>query len=196
MAGFSVADGAILAERQEAAVTESQELEFSPERYVREHGRMVFRIAYSVLRNHHDAEDAAQEVFLRLCQQGEAARLQIRDPRAWLAQVTWRVAVARSRRHPVVNLDQETLDLALQQLRDRTPGSEQQVAGAEALAMVAALIDKLPEKERAALLLSSVEELSNSEIAAALKASEASVRGRIFRARQMLKQKLNGIMAR
>jgi RNA polymerase sigma-70 factor (ECF subfamily) len=196
MAGFSVADGAILAERHEAAVKELQELEFSLESLVREHGRMVFRIAYSVLRNHHDAEDVAQEVFLRLCQQDDAARNQIRDPRAWLAQVTWRVAVARNRRRPVVNLDQGALDLALQQLRDTAPASEAQVAGAEALAMVEALIARLPEKERAALLLSSMEELSNSEIAAVLKASEASVRGRIFRARQMLKQKLNGIMAR
>ena len=35
------------------------------ETLVADHSRMVFRIAYSILRNHHDAEDAAQECFLR-----------------------------------------------------------------------------------------------------------------------------------
>ncbi len=33
---------------------------------VREHARLVYRIAYSVLRDHHDAEDATQETFLRV----------------------------------------------------------------------------------------------------------------------------------
>lgn len=36
------------------------------ETLVADHSRMVFRIAYSILRNHHDAEDAAQECFLRV----------------------------------------------------------------------------------------------------------------------------------
>ncbi len=37
---------------------------------VREHGQMVYRIAFSVLRNPHDAEDAAQETFLRALRSG------------------------------------------------------------------------------------------------------------------------------
>ncbi len=36
------------------------------ETLVADHSRMVFRIAYSILRNHHDAEDAVQECFLRV----------------------------------------------------------------------------------------------------------------------------------
>jgi len=46
------------------------------------------------------------------------------------------------------------------------------------------------------LILNSVQELSNAEIAAVLKTSEATVRGRIFRARQLLRQKLDTLLAR
>ena len=38
---------------------------------VREHARLVYRVAYSVLRNHHDAEDATQETFMRVLRYAE-----------------------------------------------------------------------------------------------------------------------------
>jgi len=108
----------------------------------------VFALPIRSCANHHDAEDAAQEVFLRLCRQGETARkIQIRDPRAWLAQVTWRLAVEKSRRHSSVELNQGALDLALQHLRDSAPGSEEQAVSAEALQTVQSLIEGLPEKD-------------------------------------------------
>jgi RNA polymerase sigma-70 factor (ECF subfamily) len=55
---------------------------------------------------------------------------------------------------------------------------------------VLALIDELPAKERQALLLSALEELSNAEIAAVLGITESSVRSRLFRARRELAEKL------
>ncbi|MGA8531629.1 MAG: RNA polymerase sigma factor, partial [Acidobacteriaceae bacterium] len=48
------------------------------------------------------------------------------------------------------------------------------------------LVDLLPAREREALLLSAVEELTTAEIAAALKTTESSIRSRIFRARREL----------
>ena len=53
-----------------------------------------------------------------------------------------------------------------------------------------ALIDELPAKERQALLLSALEELSNAEIASVLNITESSVRSRLFRARRDLAEKL------
>src|SRR6185312_17161876 len=64
------------------------------ERLVREHSRLVFRIAYSVVRNHADAEDIVQEVFLRVAKHG--AR-NIEDGKAWLARIAWRLSVDRYR---------------------------------------------------------------------------------------------------
>jgi RNA polymerase sigma-70 factor (ECF subfamily) len=55
---------------------------------------------------------------------------------------------------------------------------------------VLALIDELQAKERQALLLSALEELSNAEIASVLGITESSVRSRLFRARRDLAEKL------
>ena len=63
---------------------------------VREQARLVYKIAYSVLRNHHDAEDVAQETFLRFLRQRKRWA-EIHDRRAWLATVAWRVALDRKR---------------------------------------------------------------------------------------------------
>ncbi len=59
---------------------------------VRQHSRFVYAVAYSVLRNHHDAEDAAQETFVRFWRHRRRWRL-IRNRRAWLARTAWRVAL-------------------------------------------------------------------------------------------------------
>src|SRR6266436_2168449 len=59
---------------------------------VREHSRTVYRIAYSVLRDHADAEDATQETFLRVLRY-EKKFARVDNPKAWLARIAWRVAV-------------------------------------------------------------------------------------------------------
>jgi RNA polymerase sigma-70 factor, ECF subfamily len=59
------------------------------ENAVREHARMVYRIAYSVLRNHHDAEDATQETFVRVLRYKRKLE-GIEDPKTWLAKIAWR----------------------------------------------------------------------------------------------------------
>ncbi len=63
---------------------------------VRQHSRLVYRIAYSVLRDHAAAEDATQETFLRVLRHGKKFG-GIEDPKAWLARIAWRVAVERRR---------------------------------------------------------------------------------------------------
>ena len=65
---------------------------------VREHARLVYRIAYSVLRNPSDAEDATQEVFLRVLRYGKKMS-GIDDQKAWLARIAWRVAVDSAQEH-------------------------------------------------------------------------------------------------
>jgi RNA polymerase sigma-70 factor, ECF subfamily len=68
--------------------------------------------------------------------------------------------------------------------------ADQTVISAQRHARVLALIDELPAKERQALLLSALEELSNAEIASVLGITESSVRSRLFRARRDLAEKL------
>src|SRR5579883_1087280 len=80
--------------------TGEDELELS----VREHARLVYRIAYSVLRDHHDAEDATQETFLRVLRYRRKLA-GVRDPRTWLARIAWRVAIERRKKPADVSLE-------------------------------------------------------------------------------------------
>jgi RNA polymerase sigma-70 factor (ECF subfamily) len=160
------------------------------EHLVRAHARLVFKIAYSVLRNHHDAEDAVQEVFLRVMRQRRDLSA-VRDVRAWLARITWRVAV--DRRNPPQLSDAETT-AALEQLRSHAAGADHAAIGSQMLALTERLIANLPADLRDALTLSTVEEMTSSEIAAVLAIPETSVRTRLFRARKLLKEKLASLL--
>ena len=71
------------------------------ETVVRGAARFVFKVAYGVLRNPHDAEDVVQEVYLRVHRSGIR---DVADLRAWLARVTFRLAIDRLRR-PGIDLD-------------------------------------------------------------------------------------------
>ena len=158
---------------------------------VHEHSALVFRIAYSVLRNPQDAEDASQETFLRALRYGKRLG-QVEDVRRWLARVAWRVALDGRRRRPEISL--EDAAQAVRTLRDSGAGSEQIAAGREMMALLDGLMAALPAELRETLTLSTVEELPAAEVAALLEIPEATVRTRVFRARQILKEKLAALL--
>lgn len=150
---------------------------------VERQSRFVFRVAWSVLRNSQDAEDVVQETFLKLYRNG--AWECMRDERAFLARTAWRLAVdrMRARRRTPVKPD------APQPLT--TP--EQAALTGDWTAVVYRLVDALPEELRQPLALSAIRELTSPEIAGVLGIPESTVRTRIMRARQILKQKLGNM---
>lgn len=155
------------------------------ERLVREHSRLVFRIAYSVVRNRADAEDIVQEVFLRVAKHGAK---NIDDGKAWISRIAWRASVDRYRSRG--KHEQEEFDERIHAPFVHGRGMESTAISREMLALLDRLIAALPKKEREALFLTSVEELSSTEAAKVLGTSETSVRARVFRARQRLAEKL------
>jgi len=156
---------------------------------VREHARLIYRIAYSILRNHHDAEDATQETFMRVLRYRR--RLEgVQDAKTWLARIAWRVAIERGKKSPEISLSEAETARAVMKLRSQLASAEDSLLGEETGALLESLIATLPEPLRDALRLSTVDELAPSEIADVLGTSESSVRSRIFRARQILKEKL------
>jgi RNA polymerase sigma-70 factor (ECF subfamily) len=159
---------------------------------VREHARLVYRVAYSVLRNHHDAEDAAQETFLRAIRYRRKLE-GVREAKTWLASIAWRVAVGRAKKRPEISFSDDQFSIAVEQLRSQLKSAEEFTLGNEMAGLLTAMIASLPEALRDALRLSTVEELTPTEIAEVLGTSEASVRSRLFRARQILKEKLTAI---
>lgn len=170
---------------------------------VREHARFVFKVAYSVLRNRDDAEDAAQEAFLRALKHArEFARVE--DQRAWLARTVWRIAVDRVRRTSHVSLDDATNERLIAQLRaaelrdaldDAASGSaEALLITDEMTGLLHSLIAALPRDLRDVITLSTVEEMTSAQISAVLGISDVTVRTRLLRARLVLKEKLAGFL--
>ena len=162
------------------------------EALVREHSRLVYRIAYAVLRGHHDAEDATQETFMRVLRYSSKLAA-VEDPRTWLARIAWRVAVDRNKKHgrrreiPLEDPEKPVPEVASS---DAPP--DETVHGAELSAALERMIAALPEKLREPMILSTIEEMSPREVAATLGINEAAVRSRVFRARQILRDKLAG----
>lgn len=159
---------------------------------VREHARLVYRIAYSVLRNVHDAEDATQETFVRVLRYKKKLE-GVRDPKTWLARIAWRVAVERSKKRPEISMSETEVANAVIGLRSQLASAEESTLGKEMAELLASLISALPGPLRDSLRLSTIEELSPTGIAKVLRTSEASVRSRLFRARQILKEKLSAL---
>jgi RNA polymerase sigma-70 factor (ECF subfamily) len=147
---------------------------------VKRQSRFVFRIAYALLRNGHDAEEVVQETFLKVYRAG--AWESIRDERAFLARVAWRIAVDK---RPRARSEEPPPELSSD---SATP--EEAVIAEDWNAVVHRLIEALPEELRQPLVLSAIEEMNSREIAGAIGIPEGTVRTRIMRARQTLKQKL------
>jgi len=162
------------------------------EALVRQHSRLVYRIAYAVLRRHHDAEDATQEAFLRVLRYSSKLT-SVEDPKTWLARIAWRVAVDRAKQHGrkrEIALEGEDPDSPIVEVASSQTPADEAFHGDQVGAALEKLIAALPEKLRQPLILSTVEEMSPREVAATLGINEAAVRSRVFRARQILKEKL------
>src|SRR5580765_9010910 len=157
LAGEAILSGAGTAERSRDEAIEGM---------VRQHSRLVYRIAYAVLRQHHEAEDATQETFLRVLRYSSKLAA-VEDSKTWLARIAWRVAVDRSQRR---GLRQEIpLDQPEQQTREVVSphaSADQTIQGTQVSAVLEKLIAALPEKLRAPLILSAIEEMTPREIAA------------------------------
>lgn len=156
---------------------------------VTEYAATLYRVAFSVLRNPADAEDAVQEAFLRVLRHREMLE-EVRDRRVWLIRIVWNLVLDRKRR---AKTRPETDDVAelTRVLPSKGLSAEQIAAAAEHHAHVLACVEQLPVKEREVLMLSAFEELNSVEIAAVLGITESSVRSRLFRARNLVAELLN-----
>jgi RNA polymerase sigma-70 factor, ECF subfamily len=154
---------------------------------VHDHLRLIYHVAYSIVRNHHDAEDVTQETFMRALR--HVGKLdEIKDMRAWLARIAWRIAVDRKPSSRHVNMDD--LEERGEEARSPAVPADEVVLENQLRAMLEPMIASLPMKLRGPLVLSTIEELSPRDVAAMLGINEAVVRSRLFRARTILREKL------
>lgn len=169
----------------------NRELGRELETIVRRHARFVYQVAYLLLRNHHDAEDATQETFARVWRYRKRLP-EVLDRKAWLARIAWRVALDRRKNPAEISLADAAE--AVSDLYAAGESAEKIACDKQMAVLLDQLIATLPGKLRDPILLSLDQELTQAEIGRVLKIPESSVRTRLFRARQMLRQKLSSIL--
>jgi len=154
---------------------------------VRSHSSRIYRLAYRLTGNAHDAEDLTQDVFVRVFRSLSTYRPGTFE--GWLHRITTNLFLDRARRKQRIRFDALAEGAA-----DRLPGREQapddrlydQMLDAD----IQAALDTLSPDFRAAVVLSDIEGLSYEEVAATLDIKIGTVRSRIHRGRSQLREQL------
>ena len=159
---------------------------------------------YRMVRSREQAEDLAQEVFLRVYRAREDY-----EPSAkfttWLFRIATNLALNSVRDHryqkletsmdaPIV-ADAEDGDERPMEIADEHPDIEQHLVEEARKKMIRHAIEKLPEKQRAAVLLHKYQELDYAEISKILQCSESALKSLLFRAYETLRVELAPLVA-
>jgi RNA polymerase sigma factor (sigma-70 family) len=154
---------------------------------VREHSGRVYRLAFRLTGNRHDAEDLTQEVFVRVFR--SLSRYTPGTFEGWLHRITTNLFLDMARRRQRIRFEGLGEDAA-DRLRGREPTPERVFEERSLDADVQAALDALAPEYRAAVVLCDIEGLSYEEIAATLGVKLGTVRSRIHRGRAQLRAAL------
>jgi RNA polymerase sigma-70 factor, ECF subfamily len=165
--------------------TVAARLEEEFERRLADCSALAYRVALGVLHSPADAEDVAQEAFVRAYRHFDELRNRERF-RGWLVRCVWRLAV--DRRRSVAR--RERREQIAAEIGPDSPSVEDSAAGHEFQRRLDAALDALPQDLRQVLVLAAVEGYDMRETAGLLDIPEGTVRSRLHRARKLLAEKL------
>ncbi len=152
---------------------------------VSRHQSAVFNVAYRLLGNRRDAEDAAQETFIRAYKAFQTFDAD-RPLRPWLKRIATNLSINRIKGdRPILSLEN-----GLPPPKEPSPGPEAQTANRQQEAQIHTAILSLPPHYRAVIELRHFQDLSYEEMAETLNKPLSSVKSDLFRARKMLAEKL------
>jgi RNA polymerase sigma-70 factor (ECF subfamily) len=166
---------------------------------IRPYERSVYMMALSYMKNEADAEDVAQEAFLKAFHHLATFRSESKFS-TWLVGIALNEARSRLRREGVLrmdSLDDTTEDggpISPAILRDWREVPSEALERKEVRQMLQEAITGLPEKYREVFILRDVEELNIFETAAALRITVGNVKVRLHRARLMLQKQLSPLL--
>ncbi|MGB2593153.1 MAG: sigma-70 family RNA polymerase sigma factor [Candidatus Acidiferrum sp.] len=167
--------------------------------------RPLVNFLYRMVRAREEAEDLAQEVFLRVYR---ARKDYVPSAKftTWLFRIATNLALnsVRDNRHQrmevsldaPVTVDAEDGDEKALDIAEKNPNIEQHLIEEARKKMIRHAIDKLPEKQRAAVLLHKYQELDYGDIARILECSESALKSLLFRAYESLRVELAPLVAR
>jgi RNA polymerase sigma-70 factor (ECF subfamily) len=166
-------------------------LEREFEERIADSSTLAFRVALSVLRRREDAEDVAQDAFLR----ARRAFAGLRDRerfRAWVVRTSFRLALDRLRGEKRRVRREDALAAEAPVHAD---SAEAEAAKLELRQGVAAAVAQLPEKLRIVTLLAAIEEHDLASVARLLELPEGTVKSRLHRARRLLAERLRWLVS-
>jgi RNA polymerase sigma factor (sigma-70 family) len=152
------------------------------------HGPMVLGICRHVLTDQHDADDAFQATFLVLAQKASSIRNR-RVLAGWLHEVAHRIAI-KARASAVRRRNLERQGMAMLPPVNEPTGLDEAAAWNELRPVLHAEVNRLPDKYRLPVILSYLEGKTNEEVAELLNWPVGTVKGRLSRARGLLKSRL------
>ena len=159
------------------------------------HATTVFHFLCRMVGNEDDANDLAQETFVRVFKSRNSFRTSEKFS-TWLYTIAANLARNHFRwrsRHPNISLETENAETEQtlgSTLPSDAPAPNEQALATERAAAVRAAVGKLPEEMREAIVLCEWEELSMAEAAAVLETTPKAVESRLYRARQILRERL------
>ena len=156
---------------------------------MRRHNQRLYRVARSVVRDEHEAEDVVQEAYVRAFT--GMARFEGRSSVAtWLTRIAYHEALRRRRRPRAAELLEGAVPEPPHPAADGPFSTQTPAETAETRTVLTQAIDDLPEDLRTVLVLRLVEGLGTRETAACLGMTEANVRVSLHRARRTLFDRL------
>ena len=159
------------------------------------HATPVFHFLCRMVANEDDANDLAQETFVRVFKSSTSFRTNEKFS-TWLFTIAANLARNHFRwrsRHPAISLEVENAETEQtlgSTIPSGVPAPNEQALTAERAAAIRAAVGKLPEDMREAIVLCEWEELSMAEAAKILETTPKAVESRLYRARQILRERL------
>ncbi len=156
------------------------------------HQNAVYNLAYRILGNRVEAEDAAQETFLRAYANLDRYDM-VRPFRTWLLSITSNFCIDRLRRRRLkwLSIDEPLPPRTV--LHSEALEPEAAAIASERTALIQSLLAELSPEHRAAVVLHYWYDYSYQEIAEMLRTTESAIKSRLFRARQTLAAKLTAL---
>ncbi|HVM60752.1 MAG TPA: sigma-70 family RNA polymerase sigma factor [Verrucomicrobiae bacterium] len=156
---------------------------------MRRYKHPVVNFVFRMLASAHDADDVAQDVFVRVYQNLDTYRPETKFS-TWLFALARNAAIDRLRwraRHQAESIESAPEIMA-------PSGTAEDVHAREIGDQIAAAVAKLPEDQRTAMILSEYHGMAGAEVAAVMRCSEKSVESRLYRARQTLRSALHHLL--
>ena len=157
------------------------------EKIVQEYQSLVVNLCKNMTGNKEDAEDLAQEIFIKVWEKAEKFRGDS-SLKTWIYRIAINSSLNYTRKQNFKTFFQSIESVFDLGSREKDPS--QALEGAEKINMVSQAIRQLPENQRIALTLRTYKDHSYAEIGEIMDISISSVESLIFRAKRNLKKKL------